>query len=68
MLNKILKALGKGIKENIRKEDVVCRIANDNFGIFISNEINIDIFAKRLNENLSKVYVDDIYYLSLIHI
>ena len=60
--NKILKALGDEIKENIRKEDVVCRIANDNFGIFILNEINIEKFAKRLNENLSKIYVDDIYY------
>ncbi len=60
--NKILKALGKGIKENVRKEDVVCRIANDNFGIFILNEINIEKFAKRLNENLSKIYVDDTYY------
>lgn len=60
--NKMLKALGKGIKENIRKEDVVCRIANDNFGIFILGEIDIETFAKRLNGKLSKIYINDICY------
>ena len=41
---------------------MVCRIANENFGIFILNEINIEKFAKRLSENLSKRYVEEIYY------
>ena len=60
--NKLLKNIGENIKNNIRKTDLVCRLANDVFAIYISDVVEIENLTERLNKNLSKIKIDNITY------
>ena len=60
--NELLKRVGEEIKHAIRKTDIVCRLANDVFGIFLVGEVDVEGITKRLNNKISRIYIGDIWY------
>lgn len=60
--NELLKRVGKEIKHLIRKTDIVCRLANDVFGIFLVGEVDVNNITERLNKNISRIYIGDRWY------
>lgn len=60
--DELLKKVGKEIQLCIRNTDVVCRLANDVYGILICNITEADMIAKRLNEKISKIEINNIKY------
>ena len=60
--NELLKRVGEEIKHAIRKTDIVCRLANDVFGIFLVGEVDVEGITKRLNTKISRIHIGDIWY------
>lgn len=60
--NELLKRVGEEIKHVIRKTDIVCRFANDVFGIFLVGEVDVEGITERLNNKISRIYIGDIWY------
>ena len=60
--NALLKRVGEEIKHSIRKTDIVCRLANDVFGICLSGEVDVENIARRLNNKISRIKIEDIWY------
>lgn len=60
--NELLKQVGEEIKHLIRKTDIVCRLANDVFGIFLVGEVDVNDITERLNKNISRIYIGDRWY------
>lgn len=60
--NELLKRVGEEIKHLIRKTDIVCRLANDVFGIFLVGEVDVNNITERLNKNISRIYIGDRWY------
>lgn len=60
--NELLKRVGEEIKNSVRKTDVVCRLSNDIFGVFLLGDIEVENITKRLNNKLSRIKIGDIWY------
>ena len=60
--NELLKRVGEEIKKSIRKTDIVCRLANDVFGIFLVGKVNVENIAERLNKKISRIDIGNIWY------
>ena len=60
--NELLKRVGEEIKHAIRKTDIVCRLANDVFGIFLVGEVDVENITGRLNNKISRINMGDIWY------
>ena len=60
--NELLKQVGEEIKHLIRKTDIVCRLANDVFGIFLVGEVDVNNITERLNKKISRIYIGDRWY------
>ena len=60
--NELLKRVGEEIKHAIRKTDIVCRLANDVFGIFLVGEVDVENVTERLNSKISRINIGDIWY------
>ena len=60
--NELLQRVGEEIKHAIRKTDIVCRLANDVFGIFLVGEVDIENITQRLNKKISRINIGDIWY------
>ena len=60
--NELLKRVGEEIKHSIRKTDIVCRLANDVFGIFLVGEVDVENITGRLNNKISRIKIGDIWY------
>ena len=60
--NELLKRVGEEIKHAIRKTDIVCRLANDVFGIFLVGEVDVENITRRLNNKISRINMGDIWY------
>lgn len=60
--NELLKRVGEEIKHLIRKTDIVCRLANDVFGIFLVGEVDVNNITERLNKKISRIYIGDRWY------
>ena len=60
--NALLKRVGEEIKSAIRKTDIVCRLANDVFGIFLVGEVDVENITKRLNNKISRIQIGDKWY------
>ncbi len=60
--NALLKRVGEEIKHVIRKTDIVCRLANDVFGIFLVGEVDVENVTERLNSKISRINIGDIWY------
>ena len=60
--NDLLKQVGEEIKHSIRKTDIVCRLANDVFGIFLVGEVDVENITGRLNNKISRIKIGDIWY------
>ena len=60
--NELLRRVGEEIKHAIRKTDIVCRLANDVFGIFLVGEVDIENITRRLNNKISRIKIGDIWY------
>ena len=60
--NELLKQVGEEIKHVIRKTDIVCRLANDVFGIFLVGEVDVENVTERLNSKISRINIGDIWY------
>ena len=60
--NALLKRVGEEIKHSIRKTDIVCRLANDVFGICLSGEVDVENITRRLNNKISRIKIEDIWY------
>lgn len=60
--NELLKRVGEEIKHLIRKTDIVCRLANDVFGIFLVGEVDVNNITDRLNKKISRIYIGDRWY------
>ncbi|WP_300331550.1 sensor domain-containing diguanylate cyclase [Fusobacterium sp.] len=58
----VLKDIGKELRNNFRKEDIIGRLGGDEFVIFLKNIKDVDSFEKRmelLNKRLYKEYERD---------
>ena len=60
--NILLKRVGEEIKQSVRKTDIVCRLANDVFGIFLVGEVDVENITERLNNKISRISIGDIWY------
>lgn len=60
--NELLKRVGEEIKKIIRKTDIVCRLGNDVFGIFLNEKVDVKKITNRLNKNITKIQIDDKLY------
>ena len=60
--NELLKRVGEEIKHSIRRTDIVCRLANDVFGLFLMGEVDVESITKRLNNKISRIKIGDIWY------
>ena len=60
--NELLKKVGEEIKSAIRKTDIVCRLANDVFGIFLVGEVDVENITERLNKKISRINVENTWY------
>ena len=60
--NILLKRVGEEIKQSVRKTDIVCRLANDVFGIFLEGEVDVENITERLNNKISRISIGDIWY------
>lgn len=60
--NELLRRVGEEIKHAIRKTDIVCRLANDVFGIFLVGEVDVENITGRLNNKISRIKIGDIWY------
>ena len=60
--NILLKRVGEEIKQSVRKTDIVCRLANDVFGIFLEGEVDVENITERLNNKISGISIGDIWY------
>ena len=60
--NVLLKRVGEEIKQSVRKTDIVCRLANDVFGIFLEGEVDVENITERLNNKISRISIGDIWY------
>ena len=60
--NELLKRVGEEIKNAIRKTDIVCRLANDVFGIFLVGEVDVENITERLNKKISRINVENTWY------
>ncbi len=60
--NDLLKRVGEEIKHAIRKTDIVCRLANDVFGIFLVGEVDVENIIGRLNNKISRIKIGDVWY------
>ena len=60
--NELLKRVGEEIKHAIRKTDIVCRLTNDVFGIFLVGEVDVEKITERLNNKISRIHIGDVWY------
>ena len=60
--DKLLKKVGEEIKLIIRKTDIVCRLANDVFGIVLFNDVETSNIIGRINKRISKVTIENVTY------
>ncbi len=60
--DKLLKKVGEEIKHIIRKTDIVCRLANDVFGIVLFNDVETSNIIGRINKRISKVTIENVTY------
>ena len=60
--NELLKRVGEEIEQSIRKTDIVCRLANDVFGIFLIGEVDVENITERLNKKISRINIDGVWY------
>ena len=60
--NELLKRVGEEIKYAIRKTDIVCRLTNDVFGIFLVGEVDVEKITERLNNKISRIHIGDVWY------
>ena len=60
--NELLKRVGEEIKHSIRRTDIVCRLGNDVFGIFLIGEVDVENITRRLNNKISRINIGDIWY------
>ena len=60
--NELLKRIGEEITAAIRKNDVVCRLGNDVFGIFFKEEVDFNSIIERLNQRLTRIKLQDYWY------
>lgn len=60
--NELLKRVGEEIKHAIRRTDIVCRLGNDVFGIFLIGEVDVENITRRLNNKISRINIGDIWY------
>ena len=60
--NELLRRVGEEIKHAIRKTDIVCRLANDVFGIFLVGEVDVENITRRLNNKISRIKIGEIWY------
>ena len=60
--NELLKRVGEEIKKSIRKTDIVCRLANDVFGIFLVGNVDRENITGRLNNKISRINIGDKLY------
>ena len=60
--NELLKRVGEEIKRSIRRTDIVCRLGNDVFGIFLIGEVDVENITRRLNNKISRINIGDIWY------
>ena len=60
--NELLKRVGEEIKHAIRKTDIVCRLANDVFGICLIGEVDVENITERLNNKISRINIGEIWY------
>ena len=60
--NELLKRVGEEIQHSIRKTDIVCRLGNDVFGIFLIGEVDVENITRRLNNKISRINIGDIWY------
>ena len=68
MGDKLLYTIGEKLQDILNKEDIVCRISNDIFGIVSTNIKNIENTAQEIINNLSKIKIDDKEYIIFIYI
>ena len=54
--------MGEEIKKSIRKTDIVCRLANDVFGIFLVGNVDRENITGRLNNKISRINIGDKLY------
>ena len=60
--DKLLKKVGEEIKHIIRETDIVCRLANDVFGIVFFNDVETYNIIGRINKRISKVTIENVTY------
>lgn len=60
--DKLLKKVGEEIKHIIRETDIVCRLANDVFGIVLFNDVETSNIIGRINKRISKVTIENVTY------
>ena len=60
--NELLRRVGEEIKYAIRKTDIVCRLTNDVFGIFLVGEVDVEKITERLNNKISRIHIGDVWY------
>ena len=60
--NELLKRVGEETKKIVRKTDIVCRLGNDVFGIFLDGEVDVKKITNRLNKNITKIQIEDKWY------
>ena len=59
--NELLRRVGEEIKYAIRKTDIVCRLTNDVFGIFLVGEVDVEKITERLNNKISRIHIGDVW-------
>lgn len=60
--DKLLRKVGEEIKHIIRETDIVCRLANDVFGIVLFNDVETSNIIGRINKRISKVTIENVTY------
>ena len=61
--SKLLLNIGKILKEELNEESIVCRIANDIFGMVLITDEKIDIKIKQICKKLKIIKIDEKEYL-----
>lgn len=64
--DKLLYNIGEKLLEILPKDTLVCRIANDFFGIILANEKNIDIQVQDIIKKLSKIIINEKEYIIFV--
>lgn len=65
---KLLKEIGKKLKEIIKPNSIICRESNDIYCILLETSENIDEIAKNICEKLEKIEIDNVEYIIVISI